>query len=151
MTAAMMLPSAAPFVFSFARGFRREPVWPLALVLLLVVYLAVWTVFGVGLLAVSGWVPPWVAIGVAVVYMFTPLRKAGEAGCEELCRRFEGAPGGAARAALVRGSRYGLCCVGCTAGVMVAVFYLGMSDLRLILAGAVAVFLLKVRGWFVVA
>ena len=151
MTAAMMLPSSAPFVYSFARGFKRSPAWPLGVLVVVVVYLAVWMVFGAGLLAVSGWIPAWVAIGLAAVYMLTPLQRMGEAGCVRLCRRLEGVRGGALRTALVRGSRYGLFCVACTASVMVAVFYIGMSDVRLIALGAVAVFLLKARSWREVA
>ena len=151
MTAAMMLPSSVPFVYSFSRGFKRSRVWPVAALLLVAVYLAVWMVFGAGLLAVSGWIPAWVALGVAAVYMLTPLQRMGEAGCATLCRRFEGSPDGALRAAVVRGSRYGLFCVGCTASVMVAVVYIGMSDLRLVALGAVAAFLLKIRGWFAIA
>jgi hypothetical protein len=44
-----------------------------------------------------------------------------------------------------------MACVLCTAGVMVAVFVVGMSDLRLMAVAAAAVFVVKVRSWSVIA
>jgi predicted metal-binding membrane protein len=155
MTAAMMLPSAIPFVVSFGCSFARDRTWPLAAALLVLVYLAVWLVFGLGLYAVTTVVPmpmPSVlvtalAVAFAAAYVLTPLRAGGAARCAEMCRRFEGGSGGAIRAAAARGGRYGLACVECTAGVMLAVFVVGMSDLRLMVAGAAAVLLVKARSW----
>jgi predicted metal-binding membrane protein len=155
MTAAMMLPSAIPFVLSFARSFARDRLWPLAAALLVMVYMAVWLVVGLALFGVSMVIPmpaPSVvvtalAVAFAAAYALTPWRGLGAARCAELCRRFEGTPGGAVRAALSRGGRYGAACVLCTAGVMVAVFVVGMSDLRLMVLGAAAVLLVKAQGW----
>jgi predicted metal-binding membrane protein len=155
MTAAMMLPSAIPFVVSFSRSFSWDRLWPLAAGLLVLVYMGVWLAVGLGLFAVSTVVPmpmPSVvvtalAVAFAGAYAFSPLRGFGASRCAELCRRFEGTPGGAFRAALSRGGRYGLACVLCTAGVMVAVFVVGMSDLRLMALGAAAVLLVKARSW----
>jgi predicted metal-binding membrane protein len=159
MTAGMMFPSAIPFVLSFGRAFAGDRMWPAAAALMLLVYLGVWLVFGLVLFAVSMLVPipmpsllvSVVAIGFAVVYAMTPLRRAGAARCAELCRRFEGGRRGAIGEAVSRGGRYGFACVLCTAGVMTAVFVAGMSDLRLMLVGAAAVFLLKVKSWSAIA
>lgn len=159
MTAAMMLPSAIPFVVSFARSFSGDRLWPAASGVLVLIYLGVWLVFGLALFAVSMAVPmpsPSVlvtalAAAFALAYVLSPLRSFGAARCAELCRRFEGRPGGALRAAVTRGGRYGMACVLCTAGVMVAVFVVGMSDLRLMAVAAAAVFVVKVRSWSVIA
>jgi predicted metal-binding membrane protein len=159
MTAAMMLPSAIPFVVSFVRSFSRSRLVPVAAGLIVTVYLAVWLVFGLGLFAVSTVVPMPVrspavivaAVAFAGVYALTPLRRAGEAGCMELCRPFAAGGRGALKAALSRGAVYGACCVMCTAGVMLAVFVVGMSDVRVWLVGAAAVFVMKARGWRVIA
>ena len=159
MTAAMMLPSAIPFVVSFGRSFSRDRLWPVAAALLVLIYMAVWLIFGLGLFAASTVVAmpapsgllTAVGIAFALVYTLIPLREVGSAGCAEMCRRFEGIPGGSLRAAVWRGGRYGVNCVLCTAGVMVAVFVAGMSDWRLVAVGAAAVFLLKIRGWYAIA
>lgn len=159
MTAAMMLPSATPFVVAFTRGFARDRLWLVGAALLVAAYLAVWAVFGLVLFAVSRVVllpapsvaVTLIAVAFAAAYGLSPLRRAGEARCVDMCRRFEGAAGGAVRSAVARGGRYGLGCVLCTAGVMVAVFVVGMSDLRLMAVGTAAVALLKLRSWAAMA
>lgn len=44
--AAMMLPSAAPFVMAFVRGLEGSRSWPVGVGVLLAVYLFVWACFG---------------------------------------------------------------------------------------------------------
>ncbi len=129
MMAAMMLPSAAP---AAQRVVRLAP----PAVLFAAGYLAVWTAFGLaayGLfrLATSfdaGWVAwdeggPYLAGGLIVaagLYEWTPLKQV----CLERCR--SPMPDGSA---LRAGLRYGMDCVGCSGGLMVALFALGVMSL----------------------
>jgi predicted metal-binding membrane protein len=121
MMAAMMLPSAAPFV---ARGLSAG--------LFAVEYLAVWTAYGLAAYAlfrlwdVEG--GRYAAAGVIVaagIYELTPL-KARFLRC---CRT----PGGRG------GLAYGLECVGCCFGLMAALFALGVMSLvwMAVVAGAI--------------
>ena len=139
MTAAMMLPSAAPAVLTFARVRRPEQAWAFVLG-----YLLAWT--GYGLVAYAlyralrAWAPsflawdergPWIAGGalaVAGLYQLTPLKTA----CLRHCR----SPlhfvlrGRAGRLGAVRlGIGHGAYCVGCCAGLMLALFALGVMSL----------------------
>ncbi len=148
MTAAMMAPSALPFIVSVAR--RSRP-WPPATGLVVAAYLLVWTAFGVGAYLVSGAVslplPAATAAGIAVVfaglYSLTPLMRAGQARCVAMCREREQV---GVRAAAVAGITYGLSCVACSAGVMMALVVLGMSNPAWVVAGAAVVLLYKVPG-----
>ena len=145
LTAAMMLPSAVPFLAAYA---RRARVWPVATAVVIAVYLAVWTVFGLGVYFVSMLVTlplaPHVALGLAVAFAglwaFTPVMRAGRARCIAMCRELgpHSLP-----AAPLSGATYGLCCVACSAGVMVALVVLGMSNVVFLVAGAAVVFLYK--------
>lgn len=151
MMAAMMLPSAAPFVMAFVRGLEGSRSWPVGVGVLLAVYLFVWACFGVGLFAIANAVgvplardlAAGLAIAFAGLYALTPLKRAGQARCLEMCRRLTLPAGRAVRAAVVAGSAYGLSCVACSAGVMVALFAVGMSDMTVIVLAAALVFLFK--------
>jgi len=148
MTAAMMLPSALPFIVSVA---RRSRAWAPASVAVVAAYLLVWTGFGVGAYLVSGAVslpiPASIAAGVALafagLYSMTPLMRAGQARCIAMCHE-RGQLG--VRAAAAKGISYGLSCVACSAGVMAAIVVLGMSNLGWIVAGATVVVLYKLAG-----
>jgi len=148
MTAAMMAPSALPFIVSVAR--RSRP-WPPATGLVVAAYLLVWTAFGVGVYLVSGAVslplPAGAAAGVAVVlaglYSLTPLMRAGQARCIAMCREREQV---GVHGAAVAGISYGLSCLACSAGVMAAIVVLGMSNPAWVVAGAAVVLLYKVPG-----
>jgi predicted metal-binding membrane protein len=83
------------------------------------------------------------AIAFAGLYALTPLKRAGQGRCLEMCRQLTLPAGGAVRAAVVAGSAYGLSCVACSAGVMVALFAIGMSDMRVMVVAAALVFLFK--------
>ena len=151
MTAAMMAPSALPFVVSFARRAKR---WQVPTAVLVVAYLMVWVVFGVGVyyasMAIS---PPWsagVVAGVAIafvgLYAFTPVMRIGQARCIEMCRRRERIEAGTLRTAVTEGASYGLSCVACSGAVMLALIVLGMSNLVLMVAGSALILLYKVAG-----
>ena len=154
MMAAMMLPSATPFVMAFARGLEDSRFWPVGVGVVLAVYLFVWAFFGVGLFAIANAVivpmPRDLAAGLAIafagLYALTPLKRAGQARCLEMCRELTLPAGGAFRAAVAAGSTYGLSCVACSAGVMVALFAVRMSDMRMMVLAAALVFLFKLAN-----
>jgi predicted metal-binding membrane protein len=146
MTAAMMLPSEAPAALLVAR-LRRG----LTTMLFLAGYLAVWTAFGLvayGLFLVvnsmdMGWLAwheagPYVAGGAIVtagVYEVTPLKRL----CLRHCRRPD--PDGTA---LRSGVANGLYCVGCSGGLMVVLFALGVMSVLWMAVVAGVVFAEKV-------
>jgi predicted metal-binding membrane protein len=151
MMAAMMLPSATPFVMAFVRELDGSRSWLVGVCVVLAVYLFVWACFGFGLFAIAnavgvpspGDLSAGVAIALAGLYALTPLKRAGQARCLEMCRRLTLPAGSAVRAAGVAGSAYGLSCVACSAGVMVVLFAVGMSDIRLMVLAAALVLLFK--------
>jgi predicted metal-binding membrane protein len=146
MTAAMMLPSAAPAARHVARLGRRVPT-----LLFTAGYVAIWT--GYGLLAYgvfrlltsfdSGWLAwdragPYAACGVIVVaglYELTPLKRLG-------LRRCRSTPHGGN--AFRSGLAHGLDCVGCSGGLMLVLFVLGAMSLFWMAVVAVAIFAEKV-------
>ncbi len=151
MTALMMAPSALPFVVSFARRSQR---WQLPTAVLVAVYLAVWTVFGLGVyyasMAVSLRWPMAVTTAVAIafvgLYAFTPWMRIGQSRCIAICRRREPLDPGAVRAAVREGATYGLSCVACSGAVMLALVVLGMTNVLWMLAGSAVILLYKVAG-----
>jgi predicted metal-binding membrane protein len=155
MTAAMMLPSAAPMVLTYARVARDARTWVFVLG-----YLVAWTAFGLvayGLYRLAarsspGWVAwdsqgPYVAgaaLALAGLYQLSPLKEA----CLRHCRgpfRYvvhgwrEGRTG-----ALRMGTEHGLFCVGCCWGLMLALFALGVMSLFWAAVVAAAIFAEKV-------
>lgn len=144
MMAAMMLPSAAPAAQRVAR-------MALPSVLFAVGYLAVWAAFGLAAYGVfrlvesfdAGWVAwdeggPYLAGGLLVaagIYEWTPIKRLGL----HRCRSPEPEP-----QALRAGLRYGLDCVGCSGGLMVALFALGVMSLTWMAVVAAVIFAQKV-------
>jgi predicted metal-binding membrane protein len=138
MMAAMMLPSATPLVFEFARNAEGRRGWQAATALLGVTYLGVWLAFGIVCYALYNAVSmPWpdqgliggAALALAGLYALTPVKRASEARCRELCALHGPLPFNLMRSAVVVGARYGLSCLGCSAGLMVAMVLIGMSSL----------------------
>jgi predicted metal-binding membrane protein len=146
MTAAMMLPSAAPAAGDVARRARREPTLFFA-----AGYLAVWTAYGIvayGVFRVVtsldiGWLAwdrggPYVTGGVIVaagLYELTRLKRQSLARC---CR----APTGGT--ALQSGLAHGRDCVGCSGALMAVLFVLGVMSLFWMAVVALAIFAEKV-------
>jgi predicted metal-binding membrane protein len=144
MMAAMMLPSAAPAAQRVVR--LASPA-----VLFAVGYLAVWATFGLAAYALfrlvdsfdAGWLAwdeggPYLAGGLlaaAGIYEWTPLKQ----GCLRRCRSPE-PDANALRAGLV----YGRDCVGCSGGLMVALFALGVMSLWWMIVVAGVIFAEKV-------
>jgi predicted metal-binding membrane protein len=146
MTAAMMLPSAAPAARHVARLARHVPA-----ALFTVGYLAVWTGYGLVAYAAFRLVTsldigslawdeggPYVAGGLIVaagIYELTPLKRLS-------LRRCRSPQHG--RSALRSGLSHGLDCVGCSGGLMVVLFALGVMSLFWMAIVAVAIFAEKV-------
>jgi predicted metal-binding membrane protein len=146
MTAAMMLPSAAPAARQVARLARHVPT-----LLFTAGYLAVWTGYGLAAYALYrvvtsfdlGWLAwdgagPYVAGGVIVaagLYELTPVKRLS-------LRRCRGArhPGSAFRSGLA----HGLDCVGCSGALMAVLFVLGVMSLFWMAVVAAAIFAEKV-------
>ncbi len=166
MMAAMMLPSAIPLVFDFARDSERRRGWQAATGLLGVTYLSVWLAFGLACYLVrrafpmswssEGWVGG-LALVVAGLYGLSPIKRASDARCRELCALHGPLPFNLMRSAVVVGLKYGLSCVGCSAALMVAMVLIGMSNLVwvVIVSGVVLVYKLApapgVRGTLVLS
>jgi len=138
MMAAMMLPSATPLVFEFARNAEGRRGWRAATALLGLTYLGVWLAFGVVCYALYNAVGmPWpnqgliggAALVIAGLYALTPVKRMSEARCHELCALHDPLPFNLMRSAVVVGTRYGLSCLGCSVGVMSAMVLIGMSNL----------------------
>ncbi len=157
MMAAMMLPSALPLVFEFAHHSERRPGWQVATGLLSATYLAVWLAFGVAAYLVYGALRmPWAdqrliggaSLVLAGIYAVTPLKRASEARCRELCALHGPLPFNLHRSAVLAGARYGVSCIGCSAGLMVAAVLIGMSSLgwMAVLTGLVILYKLAPAG-----
>ena len=138
MMAAMMLPSAIPVVLEFARTAERRRGWQVATGVLAVAYLGVWLGFGVVCYAIyTALRMPWpnqpvvvgLALALAGVYSVSPVKRASQARCHELCALHGPLPFTLMRSAAVVGVRYGVSCLGCSAALMVAMVLLGMSSL----------------------
>jgi predicted metal-binding membrane protein len=153
MSAAMMLPSATPTVLLVSSLRRRMHSW-----LFVLGYLLAWTAYGLAAYAVYrviratapsflAWDErgPWVtggALAAAGLYQLTPLKSACLRHCRSplhfLIRGRPGAPG-----AVWMGIRHGGYCVGCCAGLMLALFALGVMSLLWMTVVAAAILVEK--------
>jgi predicted metal-binding membrane protein len=164
MTAAMMLPAAAPMVLVFSRVSRDRarhhrlaaaPTW-----VFVAGYLVAWSLYGLiaygferearsaapHLLAwgQGGRYVAAAALVAAGLYELTPLKEV----CLRRCRGpinfmhagWRDGPAGALR----MGAEHGLYCVGCCLGLMLALFALGVMSLTWMAAIAVVIFVQKV-------
>jgi predicted metal-binding membrane protein len=143
MVAAMMLPSATPLMFEFARNAEGRRGWRAATGLVGLTYLGVWLAFGVGCFALYTLLGmPWpnqgliggAALLVAGCYAFTPAKRACEVRCRELAALHGPLPFKLTRSAVVAGARYGWSCLGCNAALMLALVLVGLSNLAWMIA-----------------
>jgi hypothetical protein len=134
MTAAMMLPTALPLVFEFARRSEGRRLWRAATGVLAMTYLSIWLAFGLACYAALRTFPipeaeqgavGGVALALAGLYGLTPRKASSEARCRELYSLHGPLPFSVVRTGMVAGARYGLSCVGCSAGLMVAMAIIG--------------------------
>jgi predicted metal-binding membrane protein len=125
-------------VLEFARTAEGRRGWPVATGVLAVTYLGVWLVFGVVCYAIyTAARMPWpnqamvagLALALAGAYSVSPIKRASQAHCRELCALHGPLPFNLMRSAAVAGARYGLSCLGCSAALMVAMVLIGMSSL----------------------
>lgn len=151
MMAAMMLPSALPLVYEFARDSEGRRGWQIATAVLSLTYISVWLLFGILAYVVYRVVNmPWrdqpliggLALVLAALYAITPIKRTSEARCRELCALHSPLPFNLLPSAFVAGTRYGLSCMGCTAGLMVAAVIVGMTSLgwMIIISGLILVY-----------
>ncbi len=137
--AAMMLPTAAPFFLAYGSKARRAG--PTAIVV--AIYAAVWAAIGVAAYVVMShvmlpaglWIAA-LAVVFAALYTLAPWSRRSGASCGKMYRETAGDP-------VRSGMRYATNCVISSAGVMVAVVILGMSNLALMAAAAAVLLLLK--------
>jgi predicted metal-binding membrane protein len=147
MTAAMMLPTTAPLlaVFRTVVGGRREQGRLLAMLLL--GYMAAWTVVGFGAIVLDQMIHvwftphaastadiPWLTVLVlagAGIYQFTPLKKRCVTECRSpflfVSKYWRG--GNAYGDSFRLGTMHGWFCVGCCWTLMVVMFMVGMGNL----------------------
>jgi predicted metal-binding membrane protein len=153
MTMAMMLPSAAPATLMFSRLGRTSQATPFV-----AGYLLAWTTFGMAAYVVSrlarseapsfvAWDQrgPWVAgaaLAAAGVYQLTPLKAVCLRHCRSplhfLMHHRRGSLG-----AVRAGLGHGCYCVGCCAGLMLALFALGIMSVFWMAVGAVVILVEK--------
>jgi predicted metal-binding membrane protein len=146
--AAMMAASAVPFFFAYWRDSRR----PLATAGVVLIYVAVWALIGIAVDYVMGMVMvpsslliTAVAVVAAVVYALTPWGRWARDRCREMTQREPRKP--RFRDALADGASYTACCVVCSAGIMLALVVVGMSNLLVIVAGAAVMLFYKIAPW----
>ena len=123
MMAAMMLPAALPAILAFVRVDSRF----VAGLRFVASYLAVWLVFGVAAYALYRQHGHIVAGGLTILaglYELTPLKRACRKGCRGHVRS---------------GRRYGLSCVGSSAGLMLMLLALGVMNVTLMVVVTVIV------------
>src|SRR6266542_3903012 len=82
------------------------------------------------------------ALALAGVYSVSPIKRASQARCRELCALHGPLPFNLMHSAMTAGVRYGLSCAGCSAGLMIAMVLIGMSNLvaAVLLAAAVLIY-----------
>jgi len=161
MMAAMMLPSMAPTAALYARVTRRRGLdQPL---LFAGAYLLVWAaagllaygVFELGRSLFGGALAwdaggRWAAGGVlalTAVYELTPLKDACLAHCRSPLGFLLGHWRDGRRGALEMGARHAVWCLGCCAGLMVALFALGVMSLTWMALVAALIALEKTLPW----
>jgi predicted metal-binding membrane protein len=124
MMAAMMLPAALPAILAVVRADSRfvDALWFVAS------YLAVWLVFGLaayGLYREHGHAVAGGLTILAGLYELTPLKRACRKRCRELVRS---------------GGRFGVYCIGSSAGLMLMLLALGVMNITL-MVGVTAIVL----------
>jgi predicted metal-binding membrane protein len=129
MMAAMMLPSALPSAFGL------DGLAPLAFA---ASYVTVWGLVGFAAFAADRGIHVAEAgvVFAAALYELTPLKRS----CLARCRKGVGSETNGVTA----GARYGVHCVGCSAGLMVVLLALGAMSVTWMLVVAALVFLEKV-------
>jgi len=165
MIVAMMLPTSLPLIALFRRLTCQRLDSSRMVVLLIIGYLGVWTLFGVTIysgdlilhqavehstwLRANVWALGAMTIALAGVYQFTPLKYR----CLDKCRSpfsfiMEHWRGRHDEAQAFRlGAHHGLFCLGCCWSLMLLMFAIGVGNLGLMLALAVVMGIEKNMPW----
>jgi predicted metal-binding membrane protein len=85
------------------------------------------------------------AVAVAVVYALTPWGRWARDRCREMAQ--PESRGARFRDALADSASYTACCIVCSAGIMLALVVVGMSNPLVIVAGAAVMLLYKITPW----
>lgn len=148
MTAIMAL-SATPFFLAYGRDTRRAA----ATATIVLIYLTVWAGIGLALdhlmrqvmlpaLSLAGFA---FAVAVALLYGVTPWGRWAREECRRMSTR--GPRGPRLGDAVADAASYTACCVVCSAGVMLVVIVLGMSNPLVIVGGAAVLLGYKLVAW----
>jgi Predicted metal-binding integral membrane protein (DUF2182) len=144
----MMVLTATPFFLAYGRDSRR----PVAIATVVLIYVAVWAAIGLALdylmsqvMMPSSLLVVGIAIAIALVYAVTPWGRWAREQCRQMSMREPRGP--RFRDAVVEGASYAACCVVCSAGVMLVVIVLGMSNPLVIVAGAAVMLAYKLIPW----
>ncbi len=159
MTAAMMLPSAAPMVLLYAKVARGRPGTPPTPVFVSG-YLAAWTGYGLAayglarlVRAAAGGALAWdragpyvagAAVAAAGLYELTPLKSVCLRHCRSPLHYVLGSWREGRAGALAMGLEHGAYCVGCCFGLMLALFALGVMSVAWMAVVAGVIFAQKV-------
>jgi hypothetical protein len=134
--AAMMLPTAVPFFLAVRRPDQMAVVAAIYAAVWAAIGAAAWFVMSQVLLPSSAWVPL-VAIAFALTYLLMPWARLSARHCREMCRRPVAGPMWKA------GLTYTWNCFLCSAGVMVGVLVVGMSNVAWMAAAGAVVLIYK--------
>ena len=159
MMVAMMFPTAAPMVLTFARVQERRqrkgrpyvPTW-----VFLSAYMVIWTAFGALAYAGASWAGmladgfPWlrdnaariggVVVMLAGLYQLSPLKDVCLSRCRSPIAFVLGSWRDGYRGALRMGLEHGLYCLGCCWLLFVILFPLGMTNVALLAAIVLLIF-----------
>jgi len=146
--AAMMVLTATPFFLAYGRDPRR----PVAIATVVLIYVAVWAAIGLALdylmsevMMPSSLLVVGIAVAIALVYAVTPWGRWAREQCRQMSMRESRGP--RFRNAVAEGASYAGCCVVSSAGVMLVVIVLGMSNPFVIVAGAAVMLAYKLIPW----
>jgi predicted metal-binding membrane protein len=159
MMAAMMLPSVAPMVMTFARINETRQKAPGGTIVFLAGYLLAWTLYGLlayGVYRLAKHLAPgffawdnagrWLAGGALIaagLYELTPLKHFCLRHCRGPMHFVLGGWRDGATGALRMGVEHGLYCVGCCWGLMLVLFALGVMNVVWMVAVAILIFAQK--------
>jgi predicted metal-binding membrane protein len=152
MMVAMMIPATLPLILLY-RVVARQRFGPVQLrvgvAAMLIGYVSVWIIAGVPVYAYAlaaesigrlAAVLPAVLLVIGGVYQFTSLKRNCHARCSSplffLMQKWKPGTGGALRL----GALHGIDCLGCCAGLMIALVALGMMNLALVFTVALIIF-----------
>jgi predicted metal-binding membrane protein len=134
--AAMMVPTAVPFFLAVRRADQMAVVAATYAAVWAAIGAAAWFVMSQVMLPSAGWVTA-VAIAFALTYLLMPWARLGARRCREMCGRPVAGP------VWTAGLTYTWNCFLCSAGLMVAVLVVGMSNVAWMATASAVVLIYK--------